>query len=374
MPPEELPRIDWSDERSGFDSPSPAITTLLVGVAAVLVLYLYDHYVAHVYLVGQWNVSFLEWLFLLSLPVFAALVVATLRRREDAARVWRRFRTDTGSVLALCVFTAIVVVGLFGPFVRPVSHNLLYATQPPLFFDRPTVAVPSCAGVVVDGQCHGSLRFPLGTDRFGRDILALTVAGARIATLITFVAALLVVPLATVVGLLAGYRGGWVDKVAVTGIDAQQTVPAIIVYVLIVSLSSRSLALFVVLFGLFSWGSAARLIRSETRQRREFGYVLAARNLGADTGHLLRRHHLPNVSNAVVTVAAHLVPILVLTEAAIAFLDLTNPDLLSWGRTVVAARHWWVSPPAVVALAAMAVSCKVLGDGLRDALDPRGGR
>jgi peptide/nickel transport system permease protein len=158
----------------------------------------------------------------------------------------------------------------------------------------------------------------------------------------------------------------------VTGIDAQQTVPAIVVYLLIVSLSSRSLALFVVLFGVFSWGSAARLVRSETRQRRELGYVLAARNLGADSGHLLRRHLLPNVSNAVVTAAAHLVPILVLTEAAIAFLELTNPDLLSWGRTVVAAQHWWVGPPAVLALAAMAVSCKVVGDGLRDALDPRG--
>jgi peptide/nickel transport system permease protein len=374
MPSEELPRPDWADERSGSDWPSPAVTTFLLGVAVVASLYLYDYYAAHVYLVGQWKVSSLEWLFLLSLSVFAALVVATLRRREDAARVWRRFRTDTGSVVALFVFTTIVVVGLFGPYVRPVSHNLLYATQPPLFFERSTVAVPSCAGRVVDGQCHGSLRFPLGTDRFGRDVLALTVAGARIATLITFVAALLVVPLATVAGLLAGYRGGWVDKIAVTGIDAQQTVPAIIVYVLIVSLSNRSLALFVVLFGLFSWGSAARLIRSETRQRRELGYVLAARNLGADTGHLLRRHLLPNVSNAVVTVTAHLVPILVLTEAAIAFLDLTNPDLLSWGRTVVSAQHWWVPLPAVAALVAMAVSCKVAGDGLRDALDPRGGR
>lgn len=372
MPSEELPRFDPADERSGFDWPSPEVTTFLVGVTSVVVLYLYDYLFAHVYLVGQWKVSSLEWLFLLSLSVFAALVVATVRRREHAARVWRRFRTDTGAVVALFVFTSIVVVGLFGPYIRPVSHNLQYATQPPLLFDRSTISVPSCAGRVVDGRCHGSLRFPLGTDRFGRDVLALTVAGARVATLIAFVAALLVVPLATVVGLLAGYRGGWVDKIAVTGIDVQQTVPAIIVYVLIVSLSSRSLALFIALFGLFSWGSAARLIRSETLQRRELGYVLAARNLGADTGHLLRRHLLPNVSNAVVTVAAHLVPILVLTEAAIAYLDLTNPDLLSWGRTAVSARHWWVAPPAIIVLTAMAVSCKVVGDGLRDALDPRG--
>lgn len=383
MSPEETPPVDPPDGPPTRLRPAPAVATLLVGVAAVVALYLYDHLVAHVYLVGQWKVSPLEWLFLLSLAVFAALVVATLRRREDAARVWRRFRTDTGAVVALAVLVALVLAGLFGPFVRPVSHNLLSATQPPLFASTSMVNVPACVGRVADGACHGSLAHPLGTDHFGRDVIALTFAGARVATMLAFVAAMLVVPLATLVGLAAGYRGGRLDTVVSTGIDAQQTLPAIVVYVLLVSLSSRSLALFVVLFGLFSWGSAARLVRSETRQRRELGYVLAARNLGADTGHLLRRHLLPNVSNAVVTATAHLVPVLVLTEAAIAYLDLTNPDLLSWGRTVAVAtdpdlapvwEQWWVAPPAVIALAAMAVSCKVVGDGLRDALDPRGGR
>lgn len=382
MPPEEMPVAAFPEQRSGSRL-SPSALTLVVGVSAVAALFAYDRLVANVYLVGQWKVSPLEWLFLVSLAVLAALIVAMVRRRRDAARVWRRFRTDTGAVVALAVLAAVVIAGLIGPVVRPVSHNLLAATQPPVFLATDGVNVPSCVGRMTDGRCHGSFRYPLGTDHFGRDTLALTFAGARVATMLAFVAALLIAPLATVVGLLAGYRGGRLDGALMAGIDAQQTLPAVIVYVLLVSLLSRSLGLFVVLFGLFSWGSAARLIRSEAQKQRELGYVLAARNLGADTGHLLRRHLLPNVSSAVVTATAHLVPVLVLTEAAIAYLDLTNPDLLSWGRTVAVAtdpdlapvwEQWWVAPPSVLTLAAMAVACKVVGDGLRDALDPRGER
>jgi peptide/nickel transport system permease protein len=380
MPSERMPTFEPDGRASR--RPTAPLATLLLGLAVLLALFLYDRYVARVYLVLEWNVTRLDWLFLLATVPVLAMGVAAAQRREGAARVWRRFRRQRGAVIALVVLVVIVVAGLLGPLVRPVEHNLRYATQPPLFASVPTTAVGECAGRVVDGRCHGSLRFPLGTDHFGQDVLALTLAGARIATVLTVIALGLVVPLATLVGLLAGYRGGRVDAVLLAGIDAQQTLPAVIVYVLLVSLSSRSLALFVVLFALFSWGSAARLVRSEARQRSDLGYVLAARNLGAGTGHLLRRHLLPNVSNAVVTAAAHLVPVFVLTEAAIAYLELTDPDLHSWGRTVAVAtdprlgplwEQWWVAPPAVAALAAMVVACKVVGDGLRDALDPRGG-
>lgn len=361
--------------------PSAPAATLLAGVAVVGCLFLYDQYVAPVNLFVGWYADTLQWLFLLSVAVFLALIVAAVQHREHTARVWRRYRTNTAAVVALGVLAVVVVGGLVGPIVRPVEHNLFHTNQPPVFFSVSEYAVRRCAGSVVDGRCQGSLQYPLGTDYFGRDVVALTLSGARIATILAFVAAFLVVPLAAAVGLLAGYRGGRLDSVLMAGIDAQQTLPTIIVYVLLVSLSSRSLALFVVLFGVFSWGSAARLVRSEARQRSELGYVLVARNLGGDDGHVVRRHLLPNVSNAVVTAAAHLVPVLVLTEAAITYLNLTDPSLLSWGRIVLEgtnprrapiSEQWWVSPPSVLALAAFVVSCKVVGDALRDALDPRG--
>lgn len=362
---------------------STPTATLLVAVAAVAALYVYDSYLGSLYFAFGWRIDALEWLFLLSVAVFLGVVAAILQHREYAARVWRRFRSDTGAVVALGVIVAVIVAGLVGPLVRPVEHNLLYTKQPPLFASVSEYAVRRCAGAMVDGRCHGSLQYPLGTDYFGRDVVALTLSGARIATMLAFIAAFLIVPLATAIGLLAGYRGGRLDAALMAGIDAQQTLPTLIVYVLLVSLSSRSLALFVVLFGLFSWGSAARLVRSETRQRAELGYVLVARNLGGDDAHLLGRHLLPNVSSAVVTAAAHLVPVLVLTEAAITYLSLTDANLLSWGRIVLEgtdpnraplSEQWWVSPPSVFALAAFVVAAKVAGDGLRDALDPRGER
>ncbi|WP_178918085.1 ABC transporter permease [Natronomonas gomsonensis] len=382
MPPDRMPTFEPRESSDDRHLSAP-LATLFAGLGTVTALYLYDRYLPGAYLVFGWSVERLEWLFLLSVAVVLAIAVSVAGNRRRSLRVWRRFRRDTGAVVALVVLLAILLSGLFGPFVRPTSHNLLHSTQPPLFASVPTSAVTDCVGPVAEGRCHGSLRYPLGTDHFGRDVLALVFSGARIATMLSFIAVGLVVPLATLIGLVSGYRGGRVDDALVTGIDAQQTLPAVIVYILLASLSSRSLAMFVALFAVFSWGSAARLVRSETRQRSEMGYVLAARNLGADTGHLLRRHLLPNVSNAVVTATAHLVPVLVLTEAAIAYLSLTNPDLLSWGRTVAVAtdpelapiwEQWWVAPPAVVTLAAMVVACKVVGDGLRDALDPRGGR
>jgi len=382
MPSERMPTVEPTGRTGGW-RPTAPLATLLVGVVTVATLFLYDRYVAHVYLVLEWDVTPLEWLFLLSLAPVLAMAVTAAQRRRQAARVWRRIRRQTGAVVALAVLVTILLAGLVGPVVRPVSHNLLYATQPPLFASVPTTSIAECAGPVADGRCHGSLRFPLGTDHFGQDVLALVFAGARVATLLAFITVGLVVPLATLIGLVAGYRSGRIDAVLTAGIDAQQTLPAIVVYVLLVSLSGRSLALFVVLFGLFSWGSAARLVRSETRQRAELGYVLAARTLGADTRRVLRRHLLPSASNAVVTATAHLVSVLVLTEAAIAYLALTNPDLHSWGHTVAVAtdpelrplwEQWWVAPPAVAVLAAMVVSCKVVGDALRDALDPRGER
>lgn len=385
MASERPPRpdsIDWQTV-DGERRLAASTVVFLVGLAAVAVLFAYDYLIAHVYLVFDWRVGVLEWLFLLAVVVFAAyVVVPAVTRPRQTARIWRRFRTHRGAVLALGFLVVLFVAGLAGPIVRPPSQNLQYTVQPPLFLSVPESAVSGCAGTLTDGRCHGSLRFPLGTDHLGRDVLALTLSGARIAAMLAFIAAMLVIPLATLVGVIAGYRGGRLETALMASVDVQQTLPAIILYVLLVSMASRSLALFVVLFGLFSWGSAARLVRSETLQRANEGYVLAARNMGATDAHIARRHLLPNVSNAVVTASAHLVPVLVLAEAAIAFLDLTDADLFSWGRIVAEATNpywapvweqWWVSVPSVVALTSTVLACKLVGDALRDALDPRGG-
>lgn len=375
--------VHW-DEVAGHPPVSLRTKLLILGLAIIGALWAYDRYVAHVYLVFDWVVGPLEWLFLLSVMVFVTQVLVPMASRpRRTRRVWRRFRRRPEAVVGLVVLAVLFVGGVLGPVLRPVGTNPSFGHQPPLFASVPMTSVTDCAGAVVDGRCHGSLRFPLGTDRLGRDVLAFALSGARTALYIAFITGLLIVPLATVVGLLAGYRGGVLDHLLMAGVDVQQTLPAAVMYLVLVSLFTRSIWLLVVAFGVFSWGTVARLVRSETRQRTAAGYVRAARGMGAGDLHIARRHLLPNVSNTVVTAMAHLVPILVLTEAGIAYLGFGDIDADSWGRLVFYGLdpdfspvwvQWWVAPPGVVALAAMVLSSKLVGDALRDALDPRDGR
>jgi peptide/nickel transport system permease protein len=136
-------------------------------------------------------------------------------------------------------------------------------------------------------------------------------------------------------------------------------------------------------FGLLSWGPVARLVRSEVLQRREDGYVVVARSLGGSDSYVARRHVLPNVTNTLVPAVFHLFAILILAEAGVAFLGFSNVELYSWGSTIAeglspdrmgAYQVWWISTVPAVALAATVVALKLAGDGLRDVLDPRGGR
>lgn len=380
--PQALESVDWQAV-GGRRRLSRRSTSFLVGIGIVGALWAYDHFFADVYLVFDWQVGPLEWLFLLSLVVFATQVLVPITEHpHHARRVWRRFRRRPEAMVALAVLLVVFVGGILGPVLRPVASNPLYGHQPPLFASVPVTSVPECAGPVVEGRCHGSARFPLGTDRIGRGILAFTLSGARTALYIGFIGGLLVVPVATLVGLLAGYRGGLVDSVLMAGVDVQQTLPAAVVYLVLVSVLSRSIWLLVVAFGVFSWGTVARLVRSEARQRAATSYVEAARMMGAGDLHVARRHLLPNVSNTVVTAMAHLVPLLVLTEAGIAYLGFGDIDADSWGRLIWYGLQadfspiwvqWWVAPPGVVALALFVVSSKLVGDALRDALDPRDG-
>jgi len=139
-----------------------------------------------------------------------------------------------------------------------------------------------------------------------------------------------------------------------------------------------SLFLVVVVFGLTSWGSAARLVRSEVLQRREEPYVVAARNAGASDLHIIRNHVLPNVSSTVVTAVTRQIPTLLLAEAAIAYMELNDIMVQSFGETIAYGLRqdwqtmWWSSVFPVAAFALLVVSVSVFGDALRDVLDPRG--
>jgi peptide/nickel transport system permease protein len=371
----------------GRRGPDPESLLLALAFVALAGAYAYDALVGGTYLVPawEWDPTRSDWLFCLSAWLLVALGLRLVRDRALASRYVERLRADPGAVAGLAFLAAFAAVGLVGPLLvpRPTS-NVAVGLQPPAFASLPADAVIECAGPVVDGRCRGTLAHPLGMDSYGYDVLAAVVHGARLALYVAVVTAALVVPLGTAVGAVAGFYGGTVDTVLMRYVDVQGTVPAVVAYVVLVLVVEKSLFMLLVVFGLFSWGGVARVVRSETRQRRGEEYVLAGRSAGGSRPYLLRRHLVPNVSHGVVTALAHGIPLLLVTEAAIAYLDLNAVDQPSWGEFVahgvetgatmppIPAR-WWASVFPVLALAGTVLALKLLGDSLRDVLDPRDG-
>ena len=234
-----------------------------------------------------------------------------------------------------------------------------------------------CAGEMTNAGCLGTWEHPLGTNYVGKSVLPLLFVGFRVSLQVALITSMIMLPVATLVGTFAGYTGGLVDD-AITGyIDIQQTLPAFVAYIVLSYVFGRSLFLLILVFGLLSWGGAARLVRSEVVQRREAEFVTAARAAGADDRRIMRTHVLPNVSNTVLTSVTRRIPMLVLAEAAIAYLSLNDIMVISLGESIANGLNnfptaWWVSTELTLALALVVLSFSLLGDALRDVLDPRG--
>lgn len=382
----EFERIDWDDLDGGTRFP-PERAVLVVGLLVLVAVYLYHRDAGSAYLVWRWNVGPADWLVLVSIVVLVAYgLVPLARNRRYVGRALAHLRSRRPTGLALVYLSGVVAVGAYGiVFFAPaeLTEVTLDRFQPPVWTTVPYgVTQGDCVGYVPEGwdrnrPCHGTWEYPLGTDRWGYDLIDLLIAGARPVVYVTLVTVGLIVPLATAVGLVAGYYGGTVDDLLMAYVDAQLSVPAIVIYLLVWMYVGRSMFLLLLAFGLLSWGGIARIVRSETLQRREEGYVLAARAVGAPSAYTLRRHVLPNVTDTVVPAAFHLLAVLVLTEAGLSFLGF-NASFQSWGMTIAEgvsygppATVWWTSTFPAIALALTVAGFKVAGDGLRDVLDPR---
>lgn len=385
MSVDDPPLFTTADWASGDRWPRPGLRPagVLLSTVALLAAFAYDYtsVPAGTPLVAGWDPVMLDWPFLLALFLFAwGVVVPLARNRALTLRYWERLRADPAAVAALAGTALFVVVGAAGPALlgRPTA-NAMHISQPPVFASVDTTTAINCLGTVADGRCHGTWRYPLGTSWTGRGVLRLVVGGAHVALKVALIASLLIVPLATAVGLTAGYVGGRVETLLLGYVDVQQVVPAFVVYIILQFYVGRSLFLLVVVFGLLNWGGVARLVHGEVVQRSEEPFVLAAEAAGAGHLSVIRRHVLPNVSSTVVTAATRQVPLLILTEAALSFMNLNDIDLLSWGEVIAIGLQqspfvtWWPWAGPLAALTLTVVAVSVLGDALRDVLDPRDG-
>lgn len=221
--------------------------------------------------------------------------------------------------------------------------------------------------------------FALGTDMLGRDLLSGLIHGARVSLLIGLASTVCALLIGITLGAAAGYFGGTVDRVVVRFTEFFQVIPAFLFAILLVAIMRPGLRSVIVAVALVTWPPVARLVRSEFQTLRSREFVEAARSLGLGHLQIILREILPNALPPIVVLVSFTVASAILFEAMLAFLGFSDPDLASWGRLIGEGRQslrtsWYISaiPGLVIMLAVMALN--FIGDGLNDALDPRGRR
>lgn len=219
-------------------------------------------------------------------------------------------------------------------------------------------------------------RFPLGTDPSGRDIMAQLFHGARVSLLIGFVATLVATAIGIAIGALAGFYSGWVDTVLMRLTEAFQTLPNFLLLLVLVAVFGSQIETVTIAIGLVSWPPVARLTRAEFLTLRTREFVQAARVQGLSDLHLMLREVLPNALPPVIVYASVVMAVAILLESALAFLQLSDPNVPSWGNLIGLGRNvlrveWYVSAIPGVAILLTILGVSLVGQGLNDALNPR---
>ena len=224
----------------------------------------------------------------------------------------------------------------------------------------------------------GGEGFPhlLGTDILGRDILSGIIHGARVSLLVGVASVVGAGIFGTAVGILAGYFRGWLDEVVMRVVDVQLAFPFILLAIVIMYVLGRGLLNVIVVLIITSWPLYARVARAQALRLRESEFVLAARSLGAGWPRILLRHILPNALTPLLVVATFAIPQMIIFEAALSFLGVGMPlEVVSWGSMLASGRNyleqaWWIATLPGVAIMITVLSVNILGDWLRDWLDP----
>ena len=276
---------------------------------------------------------------------------------------WRKFRKHRLALIGLAILTFLVVVAIVGPILSPFVFNSIPKPDKLVNAGRP----PSLAHLF--GETGG----------LQRDVLQLVVNGARTSLIIGFTSMALGVVLGTIIGALAGYVGGFVDNILMRIVDVMLSLPLLFV-ILVASqfFGNGNVILIIIIFGLFSWMGIARLVRSLFLSIREREFVEAAKAVGVRDRRIIFRHILPNAISPIVVSASLIVGGNIIGEAFVSFLGFgVNPIYPTWGNiltnalTYLLVGNWWwpFFPGLAIILTVLAVN--FIGDGLRDALDPR---
>jgi peptide/nickel transport system permease protein len=281
-----------------------------------------------------------------------------------ASRPWRqrlgalgRAPRLAGAIVLLSIGVALLA-GVLTPH-DPEAINPIEGEKPPVF---------------VDG---GVWTYPLGTDRKGRDILSRVILGTRVSLAVAAGAIALGGLVGTGLGVLAGYRGGWVDALIMRAADAFLAFPSVLIALVLAVTVGPSLGVVVTVLGLILWARFARLVRGEVLYWKTRDFIGLARVAGASGPYIVRRHILPNILNSIVVLGTLQVGWAMIVEASLSFLGAgIPPPKPTWGNMVAEGlsfieRAWWISVCPGVAMMVVVLSFNLVGDWIRDSLDPK---
>jgi peptide/nickel transport system permease protein len=300
------------------------------------------------------------------------------RSRRLTGYYWNRTKRHVLAIVGLAFIILLILVAIVGPFFTqdPTRVDFNRKNLPPAGFTTQQSRFDMVSGRTITSEYSGTMEHPLGTDDKGRDMLAMLVSGSRVSLQVGFLATLIAILIGTVLGVASAYAGGWIDAILMRFTDIMMTFPFFLLLVFIVFLFGPSLTFIVLAIGLTGWTGTARLVRSEALSLRTRDFVTASRALGASGSRIVFRHLIPNVLSSIIVISTLSIPGVILSEAGLSFIGLGDPSVTSWGIVLNAGQNtldtaWWVAVEPGIMLFLTVLAFNFLGDGLRDAFDPR---
>jgi len=284
-------------------------------------------------------------------------------RLGDRSRAWRKLARNPLALVGGVILLVVVGAAVAAPWVAPhdpARQSLIRRFSPPVW------------------ATGGNPAHLLGTDQVGRDILSRMIHGARISLLVGMSAVVVSVLLGVSLGLLSGYVGGRIDTAIMTVVDVTLSFPQLLLALAFVAALGPSLVTIIVVLGLTGWERYARVVRAEVLALREKDFIEAARALGVGAGRTLLRHVLPNTFSSIIVLSTLQVAQAILQEAALSFLGVGSGRAYpTWGQMIALGRDfvtvaWWLPTFPGLAILLTVLAINLVGDRLRDALDPRG--
>ena len=269
---------------------------------------------------------------------------------------WKRYRYNRGAVIGLFILALVILAAILAPVVYPQS--------PWKMVQRPFLAPFEYGGL------------PLGTDALGRDVLSGLFHGAYVSLLVGLVSTIVALAIGVPVGAMAGYFAGRTDDALMRFTEFFQTIPSFALAIVLLAIFQPSLTFVIIAIAVVSWPPVARLVRGEVLSLRTREFVEAATLSGLGNTQIILRHVLPNALPPIIVLASLMVAQAILLESSLSFLGLGDPNVMSWGYMIGAARTvirtaWWLSFLPGMAILLTVLALNLIGEGLNDALNPR---